>query len=204
MAEDYNGSGPVTAEADPRTAHARGNGAGQRDDHPLPGINISELVAERNWTALAGLGLIGVGILYVLQDALDIQFNLWSLLLLLIGGGLMVDAWRTYDTAGNTWVENTRNRMIGGALIALVGLVGIMDFGWWGLMLLVIAGWLGYDSYQRYESAGRVWTDSTRNRAIGAAAIGAIGLFGFLNLGGAWLLLIIIGGAMLYRRYNRR
>ncbi len=210
MTDDYSGPGPATNEAEPVTTRTPGNGAGPRKpkrptDSPVPGISIPELIEERNWTALAGLGLIGVGLLYVLQNALNIRLNLWSLLLVGVGGWLIADAWRAFDTAGRTWPENTRNRLLGGALIALVGLVGMMDFGWWGLMLLVIAGWLGYDSWQRYETAGRVWNGNTRNRMIGAGVIGATGLVGFLNLGAAWpLLLIITGGVMLYRRTNRR
>ena len=85
----------------------------------LPGINVRELIEERNWAALAGLGLIGVALLTLFQRALDVDFNLWSLLLLAIGGWLAVDAYQTFEQQGRTWADNTRNRLLAGTLIGL-------------------------------------------------------------------------------------
>lgn len=199
MTEDTKGSGPVITEDGSRPGDERGNGAGQWEDHPLLWATVSTLVAERHRTALAGLGLIAIGVLYALGDALDLAFSLWSLLPILAGSALMVDAWRTYDTAGYTWVETRRNEMIAGALIALIGLVALIGFGWWDVMLLVIAGWLAVDAWQRYRVAGNTGTASTRSRGATAAVIAAIGLVELLNLGGTWLLLIAIGGVVVLR-----
>jgi hypothetical protein len=205
MSEDFNNYGPITSEAEPVPADKlKRNGSRPASKSDLPGINIRELYEERNWTALAGLALVGVGVLFLLQDMLGISLNLWSLAMLGIGGWLMVDAWQKYDAAGRAWVGNTRNRMLGGGLIAMVGLVSIMNLSWWGLMLLGVGGWLAYDTWQRYEANGRVWTEYTRNRMAAAGIIGFVGLFGFFHLGSAWsLILIAVGVTMLYRHFSK-
>jgi hypothetical protein len=211
MSDEYPNSGPTTNEAEPIYGEkaGRANGANGRkrkpDSSPLPGLDIRELVEERNWTALAGLGLIGVGILYLLQGWIGIDLNLWSLAMVGIGGWLMFDGYQKYTTAGQTWVGTSRNRLMAGAIVASIGLVSILNLSWWGLMLLAVGGWLGYDTWQKVEAAGGVWTDRARNRMGAAAVIGAIGVFGFFNLGGAWsVILIAIGAAMLWRHFGRK
>jgi hypothetical protein len=204
MSEDYNQS--ATHEAEPITKPKRSNGTAgkaKRDARPMPGINLRELYDERNWTALAGLGLMGLGVLWLIENVLGLDFNLWSIFLVGVGGWLAIDAWQKYESAGRIWAGNTRNRLfVGGAMVA-VGLLSIFSINWWGLFLLGLGGWLGYDTYQRYEASGKVWTDHTRNRMAVAAVVGAIGLFGLLNLGSAWAIaLIVIGGFMLYRHFN--
>jgi hypothetical protein len=182
---------------DPRKAK---NGA-----DPLPGVNLRELYEERNWTALGGLALIGVGVLYLLGDLVGLDFNLWALSLLALGGWLVFDGWQTYQAAGEQWVENSRNRVLGGGVIMLVGLMGTLHLNWWGLLLLGVAGWLGYDTWQTVERSGGEWSQRARNRAIAAGAIGLIGLFGLVNLGSAWSwLLVIAGGIMIYRHMRGR
>lgn len=173
------------------------------DSRPMPGLNVRELIEERNWSALAGLALIGLALLSAFQSMFDVDFNLWSLLLLGLGGWLLVDTYKTYEQQGRTWAENTRNRMLAGALIGLIGLMGMFDINWWGLLLIGVGGWLGYDTNQQVQSMGGVWTDHLRNRMIAAAVIGGLGLFGFLNLGSTWpVILIVIGIAMLYRHFK--
>jgi hypothetical protein len=165
----------------------------------LPGINIRELVEERNWTALAGLGLIVIGILYVFGDFIGLDFHLWNVILLGIGGALMLDAWSKYQDNGRSWTEQSRSRMAGGAVITLVGLLSIFDLSGWGWPLLAIGGWLIYDARKKYEQNGRVWVEPARSRMIGGAVIAVIGLFGFVHLLSTWpLVLIILGGAMLF------
>jgi hypothetical protein len=93
--------------------------------------------------------------------------------------------------------------MVGG-LAALVGLLGLLDVNWAALLLMGAGGWLGYDTWQKYEANGRAWTDRTRNRMFVAVALGVLGLFSFLHLGSSWpVVLIIIGAAMVYRRVSR-
>ncbi len=173
------------------------------NSRPVPGLNVGDLIAERNWAALAGLGLIGVAVLHLLGRALDMNFNLWSLLLLGIGGWLAYDAYQTYERQNRTWAGNTRNRLLAGGLIGLIGLMGVFDINWWGLLLIAVGGWLGYDTYQKAESIG-MWTDHLRNRAFAAALIGGLGVLGFIGMGSVWAVILIgIGGYMLYKHLTR-
>ncbi len=175
--------------------------SGSKNNRPIPGINIPELIKERNWTALAGLGLILVGFLYLFGDLLDLDFNLWSIALLGVGGWLAYDGWTQYNAADRRWTDQSRNRLVGGVVIALVGLLSIFNLSGWAWLLLLLSGALLYDATQRYERAGRRWTDKARSRLMGAGVLGLLALASLINLWAAWpLILIGIGVAMLLKR----
>lgn len=168
------------------------------NDQRVPGINLRELVAERNWTALAGLGLLVIGALYVVDSWLGLDFQLWSLLLIVLGGWLALDGWRGYEAAGRTWEDRSRNRVFAGGMVTALGLFGLFELNTWSWLLIILAGWLAYDTWQRYDAAGRVMTQTARNRFIGAGIMAALGLLGSLNWWSAWpLLLIALGIALL-------
>ncbi|MCC6798661.1 MAG: hypothetical protein IT325_00975 [Anaerolineae bacterium] len=167
-------------------------------DQRVPGINLRELITERNWTALAGLGLLAIGVLYVVDSWLGLDFELWSLLLIVLGGWLLLDGWRDYEAAGRTWESRARNRVFAGVMVAALGLFGLFELNTWSWLLIILAGWLAYDTWQRYETTGRVVTQTVRNRFIGAGIMAALGLLGALNWWSAWpLLLIALGLALL-------
>jgi hypothetical protein len=89
--------------------------------------------------------------------------------------------------------------MAGGAVIALVGLLTVLDLGGWGWPLVAIGGWLIYDARKKYEQNGRVWIEPARSRMIFGVVIVVIGLFGFIHLLSTWpLVLIVLGAAMLF------
>jgi hypothetical protein len=200
MSEQLKDSGPIYEMKKKPDGHKK-----RKSSDPLPGVNIRELVEERNWTALAGLALIGLGLVYIVMDVLNISFALWAWMLLAAGAWLTFDAWQKYDAAGRQWVGNTRNRMMAGAVIALIGLMGAMHINWWGVLLLGTGGWLGYDTWQKVESAGRVWTQRTRNRMFAAGALALIGFFSLIPSWSIWpLLIIVIGAVMLYRHIGGR
>ncbi len=167
---------------------------------PLPGLDLRELIEEHNWTALAGLSLIGVGLVYIVFHVLNISFALWAWMMLAAGAWLTYDAWQKYNASGQTWTGNTRNRMMAGVLIALLGLLGTLHINWWSVMLLGTGGWLAYDTWKKVDTAGRVWTQHARNRMFWAGAMIVIGLLGFIPSWSTWpLLIIVIGVVMLYR-----
>jgi magnesium-transporting ATPase (P-type) len=169
-------------------------------DDKTPGLlDVRRMYAERNWIALTGLGLVAFGIWYLIKDWLGLELPLWSVLMLGIGGWLMFDGWKTYQSMDRRWDSTSRNRMLFGGLIALVGLLSAIDLSTWSLLMFAIASWLGYDSWKKYEASGRVWTEQSRSRATGAVVIAIIGLFGFINVWSSWpLLLIAVGLAMLF------
>jgi hypothetical protein len=199
MSDNMNTS---TSEATAEKMKHNGSKPKRNGGDPVPGVNLRELYAERNWTALTGLGLVGLGILLVLQDILNLNLSLWSLALGGVGVWLMADAWKKYQAANRTWTDNAQPRMLIGAGAVLVALLNIIHLPWTSLFLIGIGGWLAYDTWQRHQALGQVWTPQNRNRMFVAAAMGLIGLFGFLHLGGAWPLLMIVGVVMILR-HNR-
>lgn len=170
----------------------------------LPGINIHELIEERNWMALVGLALIGVGLLYFVQDLLGLHFTLWNLFLIGVGGWLLYDTWKKYNAAGLALTDTIRNRfLIGGALVSM-GLLAALQISVWGVFMLVIAGWLAYDTWRDYKANGHTMTEQLRNRFIGAGIAALVGLFGLIHLGITWpLIFIVIGLVMLFRYIGR-
>lgn len=176
-----------------------------RDERPVPPPSPRALVEERNWTALVGLGLIGVGLLILVQDMLHLHLRLWALLLLGVGGWLAADGWSRYERGGHVWDEPARSRALFGAVTALVGFIGLLDLNWWGLLLIAFGGKLGHDTWRRYASGGRIWTAGLRRRAFLALIVGGIGLLSFFNLGSAGpLLLILIGVGLFIERASRQ
>ena len=120
------------------------------------------------------------------------------LLLIALGGGLALDGWRDYKAAGRTWEDRSRNRIFAGVLVTALGLFGLFELNSWGWLLIILAGWLAYDTWQRYIAAGRMMTPTVRNRFLGAGIMAALGLLGSLNWWSAWpLLLIALGVALL-------
>lgn len=168
------------------------------NEQRVPGINVRELIEDRNWTALAGLGLIAVAILVALDGWLGLDFEVWNLLLVVLGGALALDGWRSYEAAGRTWSERSRTRTAVGGIIVALGVLGLFELDLWSWMLLILAGWLAYDTWQRYERNGRVVTQLIRNRWIAAGVLAALGLLGAMSWWSMWpLLLIALGVALL-------
>lgn len=213
MSQQPNESRAISGEAEPIPSEIRrrtpGNGLHPvpppRDERPVPPLSLRALVEERNWTALLGLGLIGVGLLIFLQDMLHLHLRLWALLLLGVGGWLAADGWSRYEHAGRVWDDTARSRALFGAVTALVGFIGLLNLNWWGLLLIAFGGKLGHDTWRRYTSGGRVWTAGLRRRAFFALIVGGIGLLSFFNLGSAGpLLLILIGAGLFIERASRQ
>jgi len=205
--------GPATNEAEsvPPHRHGRSNGAKRAkrkhgaapDLRPVPPVSVRALVEERNWTALAGLALLGTGVLILLQDVLGLhlRLNLWALMLLGLGGWLIMDGWQRHERASHTWDDIARRRVQFGALIAAIGLLGILELNWWSLLLVVIGARLGIDTWRQVEAAGHVWTRRQRHKMLFAVVVGGLGLLTLMNLGSAGpLLLILIGGGLLIER----
>ncbi len=203
----------VSGDAEPVPSEVRRRGPGNsshpapppRDERPVPPLSLRALVEERNWTALVGLGLIGVGLLIFLQDVLHLHLRLWALLLLGVGGWLAADGWSRYERAGRVWDDTARSRALFGVVTALVSFIGLFDLNWWGLLLIAFGGKLGHDTWRRYASGGRRWTAGLRRRAFLALLVGGIGLLSFFSLGSAGpLLLILVGVGLFIERASRQ
>jgi hypothetical protein len=172
------------------------NGHDKKTPSPL---DVRTMYQERNWPALAGLALVAFGIWYLVKDFFGLQFDLWNVLMLGVGGWLMIDGWKTYQLQDHRWTSRSRNRVLFGGLIILVAVLSALDISTWSLLLFGVAGWLGYDAWKKYEANGQIWTEQSRNRATGAVVIGVIAMLGLINVWSSWpLLLIAVGVAMLF------
>lgn len=216
MSEQPRDDNPTWNEAEPVPAGVRfpadglhtgnGNSNGRKrksDAHPVPGINLRELWDERNWTALAGLALLAIGVLALIDNLLGIDLSLGSLLLLGAGGYVMRAAWLDYEADGRQWVGNTRNRLAAGALIALVGLMTLFEIHLGGLLLLGAGGWLAYDGWQAYQANGQTWPEPARSRAMVGGGLLLLGALLVLNLGSPVPLVLIGIGVVLYLNHRR-
>ncbi|NDJ78629.1 MAG: hypothetical protein GYB65_20460 [Chloroflexi bacterium] len=207
MSEKPNGHPVNEAEPIPAEKVRRSNGSRPRTANrdPIPGINLRELYEERNWTALAGLGLVGLGLLFLVEQVLDIDINLWGAILVLIGGGLLYTAWEEYNANHQTWTDRARKRLTGGAVIGAIGILATFDINWWGAILLAVGGWLAYTAYQRYEANNNEWTDRERNRLVFGAILGVVGVLVLVGMGWLWPLVIIVtGAALLFSVFKER
>ncbi len=171
----------------------------KRSTSAVPAPNVSELIAERNWTALGGLALMALGALYALQHLFGLRLDLWALLLIGIGGWLLYDAWGQSNDA--PWDNDaTRTRALVGVALLAVGVMNMLTLNWWGMIVLGGGVWLGYDTRKRVDALGGIWTRDLRNRMFVAALLVFFGLSAFISMGGLWWLVLIVGGVILYRR----
>lgn len=108
--------------------------------------------------------------------------------------------------------STSRAGLFAGAMLIVLGLVfliqnltGFSLDNWWGIFLLVPAGYMLFRTYQEYQEH-KAFTMAGRNNLmafITIALIAVITLFN-LNWGTMWPLFLIIGGVgLLLRMYVR-
>ncbi len=165
----------------------------------VPAPNVAELVAERNWAALAGLALMAVGALHALQRLVGWRVDWWALLLVGVGSWLAYTAWRPRPDAPHGGAA-ARTRALVGVALAVGGAMQLLTLNWWGVLVFGSGAWLGYDTQRRAQALGGVWTRDLRNRMFVAALLAFFGLSAIFPLGGLWWLVLVVGGVLLYRR----
>ncbi len=91
---------------------------------------------------VGGVVLIGIGVVFLMQNVTNFSFNNWWALFILIPGfSSLVNAWQNYREDGR-FSERARGPFIGG--LFLVFIASIFVFGWhWGTVwpvFIIIAG----------------------------------------------------------------
>ena len=91
---------------------------------------------------VGGLILIGIGLVFLLQNVTTFAFdNWWALFILIPGVASLVNAWQNYQEDGR-FSERARGPFIGGLILMFIA--SIFIFGWsWGTVwpvFLIIAG----------------------------------------------------------------
>lgn len=97
---------------------------------------------NRNDKWVGGVILIGIGLVFLLQNIASFAFhNWWALFILIPGIASLVNAWQNYHEDGR-FSERARGPFIGGLI--LIFITSIFIFGWnWGTVwpvFLIIGG----------------------------------------------------------------
>ena len=93
---------------------------------------------------ILGLVLIGLGLLFLLNNFFDIELvgNWWAVFILIPAVANLNRAWRHYRAAGR-WTDSARSALIGGLLIGTVALIFLFDLDWsyfWPVLLIILGG----------------------------------------------------------------
>jgi hypothetical protein len=92
---------------------------------------------------LGGVILIGLGIIFLLQNfGAPVLNNWWALFILIPAVGAFGNAWRDYQNAGGRLTPSARWSMIVGLILTMVTAVFLfnLDWGLIGPVLIILAG----------------------------------------------------------------
>lgn len=96
--------------------------------------------SDSNW--IPGLILIGLGLVFLLNNFFDIDFfdNWWALFILIPAVANLNNAWRQYREAGR-WNDAAIGSLTGGILIGFVALIFLFELSWsmfWPILLIIL------------------------------------------------------------------
>lgn len=91
---------------------------------------------------IPGLVLIGLGVIFLLNNFFDIQLinNWWALFILIPAVVNLNNAWTRYREAGH-WTEAAIGSLTGGLLIAAVAMIFLFELSWgmfWPVLLIIL------------------------------------------------------------------
>lgn len=97
---------------------------------------------QPNNNALAGLVVIAVGGFFLLKNfgLVNWDFNWWAFFLLIPGGIMLLNVWRAYQSNGEHFTRDLRNKLVVGVGILLVAFVLLTGLDWdlyWPLFLIL-------------------------------------------------------------------
>lgn len=104
------------------------------------GKGEGEARSRGSW--IPGLVLVGLGIIFLLNNFLDIQLinNWWALFILIPAIVNLNNAWTRYRQAGR-WTESAIGSLTGGTLILAVALIFLFELSWgmfWPVLLIIL------------------------------------------------------------------
>lgn len=96
--------------------------------------------SDSGW--IPGLILIGLGLVFLLNNFFDIDFfhNWWALFILIPAVSNLNNAWRRYREAG-AWTESAIGALTGGLLMGFVALIFLFELSWstfWPILLIIL------------------------------------------------------------------
>lgn len=96
--------------------------------------------SDSSW--IPGLILVGLGLVFLLNNFFDIDFlnNWWALFILIPALANLNNAWRHYREAGR-WNDAAIGSLTGGILIGFVALIFLFELSWsmfWPILLIIL------------------------------------------------------------------
>lgn len=95
---------------------------------------------QRNNGWVAGLIIIGLGLVFLVSNLTGFVLNNWWALFILIPGIMsFVNGWNSYREDGR-WSKRARGGLIGGLIISLVAVIFLFNLDWskvWPLFLIL-------------------------------------------------------------------
>ena len=126
---------------------------GKLDSEDLEQVSQETAETEdehRNKGWVAGLIIIGLGLVFLVSNLTGFVLNNWWALFILIPGIMsFVNAWNSYRDDGR-WSKRARGGVIGGLIITLVAVIFLFNLDWsnvWPLFLILgglailLGGW---------------------------------------------------------------
>ena len=101
----------------------------------------SSVLDNTRWRIVGALMLIGMGVVFLLQqnNLIGPDFAWWSFFIILPGLGLLLSGIMAYSQAGYL-TDPARNRITGGTMSTLVGAIFLFNLDWgrvWPVFLIV-------------------------------------------------------------------
>jgi hypothetical protein len=84
---------------------------------------------NRNW--IGGAVLIGLGIIFLLQNFMNINLaNWWALFIMIPAIGAFGRAWQAYNESGSQLNSGVRRSLMGGLLLTMLTAVFLFNLSW--------------------------------------------------------------------------
>jgi O-antigen/teichoic acid export membrane protein len=96
----------------------------------------------RPYIVVVGLGLIILGVFFLLENAGIVEYSpVWGIILLIPAVGSLVTAWTTYQNEG-AFTGTVRSEILGGLVILFIAVMVLFSLDWGALwpVFIIIAG----------------------------------------------------------------
>jgi hypothetical protein len=113
--------------------------------HALPSEEVPEPEIDRRRETMPWIGgaiLIFIGVIFLVQNLTDLQFeNWWTIFILIPAFGSLARAWQIRRAYGR-WNAAARAPLFGGLVLLLVAATFLFNFDWGNIwpIFLIIAG----------------------------------------------------------------
>ncbi|MBZ0289298.1 MAG: hypothetical protein K8I30_16885 [Anaerolineae bacterium] len=112
----------------------------ERRHHRSRRRSVRRATMGNAYALIVGLGLIVLGIVFLLESAGILQYtSLWALFLFIPAAGSLAAAWKTYHDEGATTVT-VRREVMAGLVLSFVAVLVMLNLNWvviWPVFLII-------------------------------------------------------------------